>query len=166
METDRLNLLAGLRSMTNDEFNQQPGPGKWSIAQVLLHLVIAEEGMVRYTNKKLQYSNTLKTSGLVEKVKVAALKFCLWLPLKYKVPKWIDDVPASASFDDLNQRWHVVRTELNRLIGHLEKENLLNKNVFKHPVIKRINIFQALGFIQFHFNHHLLQIVRVKKSIE
>ncbi len=139
------------------QFNQSPKQGKWSPAQVIFHLIQVEEFSVNYVNKKIKFPETLKTGGTSAFFRFYLLKFFLLLPLKYKAPAPVSAVPDKLSKNELLMKWENVRKELAKLLDNFP-EDLLEKNIFKHLVAGRLNVYQMLDFIKDHLNHHLPQI--------
>jgi hypothetical protein len=88
IETQRKNLLLSLNRMSHEQLNHHL-EGKWSINQIVAHLISAERLSVNYITKKIQGVETASNTGFVEELKMLLLKTSQRLPLKFKAPKII-----------------------------------------------------------------------------
>ena len=86
-------LYARLDPLSETALAAEPAPGKWSVAQVITHLAIAEEGALAYLLKK----RDLGAHGPVPfsaRWRMAALRAALYLPFKYNAPAVVATVPS------------------------------------------------------------------------
>jgi hypothetical protein len=141
--------------------NRKPANNKWSINEILAHLVTSEQLTLRYLKKKSLGADQLTNSGLVEKVKWIILKISQRLPIKYKAPKHVvSNTPAVLPLGELTRIWMDTREELREFLGTIREENLY-KLVYKHPIAGRFDVVQCLMFMREHYYHHLPQIRRL-----
>jgi len=162
-ENSRLKLLTELEKRGDKELNYHPGKDKWSVIQVMHHLIIIEQLSIGYINKKLTYKTNIKKSGFSAAIKVFVLKLLLRMPFRFKAPKIVSEVPNSGDFNQVKDQWDQTRKELRKLLDNLPEE-FLNKNIFKHALAGKMNIYQMLSFMDEHFKHHVKQIDRILKS--
>ena len=54
LETERKNLFSELKNYSDDVINKKPRPEAWSVAEVIIHLITAEEMSLKYLSKKIQ----------------------------------------------------------------------------------------------------------------
>jgi hypothetical protein len=160
LESTRLDLLEKLKGIDEQKLNASPEPGKWSVAQVIYHLNQAETNSVIYVSKKMLDVDNLKKSGLYEKIKMALVKLAFILPIRYKAPAVLGEMPANVSYVDMTAKWNETRKRLKELIASMP-EDMLSKKVFKQPAAGRLDIYQMLDFMQTHFNRHLKQVERI-----
>jgi hypothetical protein len=85
LEETRIEILKLLSDVDQTMFEKN-SDGKWSIGQILIHVIISERLAVLYMRKKSLGADTLKNAGIVEPVKLFLLQISQRLPLKYKVP--------------------------------------------------------------------------------
>ncbi len=113
IETQRKVLLLSLHKLSNEELNAHP-PTKWSINQIIAHLITAENLSLQYLNKKILGIDEAKDSGLVEELKMILLIVSQRLPLKFKAPKLVADRTAKETdINELIKEWNNSRSELN-----------------------------------------------------
>lgn len=160
LESDREKLFTKIGNLPADKFNYSES-GKWSIHQILAHLITAEKLSLQYLNKKFQGIAETKNSGVVEEIKMVVLKISQRLPFKFKAPKKVVEfTPAYPNLDTLNEEWNVVRKELKSFLEKI-KDDQVNKKIYKHVFAGMLNSKQALVFFREHFIHHLPQINRL-----
>lgn len=160
LESDREKLLTRIGNLPADKFNHSES-GKWSIHQILAHLITAEKLSLQYLNKKFQGIAETKNSGVVEEIKMAVLKISQRLPFKFKAPKKVVEfTPAYPNLETLKEDWSALRKELRSFLEKI-KDDQVNKKIYRHVFAGMLNSKQALVFFREHFIHHLPQINRL-----
>ncbi len=148
--------------MSADKLKYAP-EGKWSIQQILAHLIAAEKLSVIYLNKKKLGVNDAHDTGLLEEIKMVVLKLSQRLPLKFKAPRGVvENTPTYASFEELMLDWDRTRSELREFLEKID-DTQIRKKIYKHIVAGRLNIQHALVFLREHIIHHTPQINRLLK---
>lgn len=162
LETERNDLLASVRNLSPDK--QQHAPeGKWSIQQILAHLIAAEKFSVMYINKKVLGINEVEDSGILEEMKMVMLQVSQRLPFKFKAPRaLVENTPAYANLDELIADWEKTRAELKVVLEKFD-DTQIKKKIYKHVRAGRLNIQHALMFFREHIIHHTPQINRLLK---
>ncbi len=161
LEDQRHGLLALVDSLSNEQLNKQPN-GKWSIAQVLSHIIASEQLSINYLNKKILGIKEAANTGLIEELKMTAFIISQRLPIKYKAPKGLKEKTTSLqTVEQVKASWEKTRSELSELLSRFQQDQLRRK-VYRHPVIGMINIQQTLRFFQEHIIHHTPQIKNLK----
>ena len=145
-----------------------PGPGQWSAAQVVYHLVLAETGIMAYLQKKLAASEQLQRAGLGGQFRSGLLRLLLRLPgLRFKTPPraGIEPDPAQVPpLPELRRQWAQVRRQLEQLLNEFPGRQL-NRAIFKHPRSGMLTIGQTLDFMLDHVLHHQQQMRRIGKAV-
>ena len=162
LEEDRISLLASLAVVPEKTLSLSPAKGKWSINQILTHLLTSEQLTLAYLKKKSLGVDSLKNSGAWELLRMEILKWSQRLPfLKYNAPKHVvANTPEALPLGELERRWNSIRLELQAFLGTV-KDKDLRKLIYKHPVAGRFDIVQCLIFMREHCRHHLPQIKRL-----
>ena len=158
LEAQRSKLLGLITDLTHEQLNTHP-EGKWSIAQVLSHLIASEHLSVKYLNKKMLGINEAPNTGLIEELKMIALIVSQRTPfIKFKAPKVLaENTPVYQTAEQLKEAWDKNRIELKKVIARFQDDQLKRK-IYKHPVAGMLNIKQALQFFREHITHHTPQI--------
>ncbi len=164
LEKRRNQLLNELAKLSNSELNTPAAEGKWSINQIVGHLLMVEQFTIRYVQRKMQREELLSASVLANAVHHLLLKLALLSPLKFKAPAAVATVPPNAEFSVLRHRWDETRFELEDLLTDMPPF-VFDKYLFKHPLAGPLTISQTLSFLEDHFDHHLHQIARIKRRL-
>lgn len=165
LENQRFQLIEFVKSISHLEQNRIPSQGKWSVNQILLHLILAEELSVKSIKAKIITSQNIEKTGWMNSIRVLLLRIFLRSSKKFKAPKAVSDLPQHLEFKELAERWNVARKNLNDLLESLP-ETLLNKSIFKHPVAGKLTIYGGLSFIEEHVRRHQKQIHQLSNPNE
>ena len=160
LQDDLAQLLSVLDKVNPKRLESPTAKGKWSVTQVMHHLNAAESNSVLYVSKKRLGAAQLKRTGIEAQLRLLIARVSFFLPLKYRAPKLLGDMPEHVGYEEIKQKWLKTRNELASLLESLQDYEL-DKPIFKQPFFGRWNIFQMLGFMQIHFNRHKKQIMRV-----
>jgi hypothetical protein len=163
LEAARARTLALLDGRDRVALDRPPGPGRWSALQVLHHVVEAEAATLGYIRKKMQAGSSLPAVGLAARVRGAALRLSLALPLRFRAPAVAASVPESVDPEALRARWEEVRRGWRDLLEGFPPE-FEGRLVFRHPVAGRLSLSDALAVQQAHLEHHLRQVRRALAS--
>ena len=157
-------LLSDLDSYTNEQLNQRPENGGWSVTQILNHLILSEKGSIAYCNKKLSFNPKLKSAGLVSELRLKVIQTYMSLPLKVKAPSIVgtEALPPTDDLDNLKALWKKHRSDVQEFINTLPDE-YLKKEIYKHPMGFRLSLVGMLGFFEAHFKTHQKQVYNAIK---
>ena len=164
IEQQRQAVLAPLRGLPSEQLTQPPAPGKWTVMQILAHVVTAEKLSVGYLNKKMLGMEEAGDTGWQEDLRMVLLKASQRLPLKFKAPgRVVESTPTYPSLEELVHDWDNVRTQLAQVLERIP-ENRLKRKVYKHPFVGILNVNQMLIIFREHLGHHRPQIQRALKA--
>jgi hypothetical protein len=159
LELLRKKVVEDVSSLSTDRYFKQ-SKNKWSIAQILTHILISEQLALGYMKKKSLGIDRLQNSSWKESLKLTLLKVSQRLPIKYKAPKTIlDKTPEPLSFEDLSKDWLRTRIDLRAFLETIQQENV-RKKIFKHPIAGMFDAPRGISFLREHLLHHLPQIRR------
>lgn len=163
LEAQRAKLLASVSEMSLEAFNMAP-ENKWSVNQVLAHLIAAERLSLRYMQKKVLGVDDVSDTGLWEEMKILVLKITQRLPgLKFKAPKVvIEHTAAYRNFEELAADWDKVRSEWKDFLDHLP-ERYARRKIYRHVMAGRLNAHHSLIFAGEHMIHHMPQIQAARR---
>ena len=165
MEAERLSILKELSSYSEQKLSEKPSPNQWSVAEVIMHLVIAERGALAYMNKKLEFGGHGKAafgSGLKQRL----LNLAITIPgLKYKAPTVVElKKEDSVDYAEAKAKWDAVRSEMKKEYEALN-EKLAEHELFKHPAAGKMSLLQGIRFMRQHMNRHIGQIRNTAKAV-
>lgn len=163
IELQREALLHSLQHLPHEKLNQQLR-GKWSINQIIAHLIAAERLSVSYLHKKLRGANEAKDTGLFDDLKMALLIVSQRLPLKFKAPQLVvNHTTGETDLSRLTEEWIKTRGDLKNVLETFDEHHLKRK-IYRHVVAGMLNIQQALQFLYEHVRHHTPQIKYLLKQ--
>ena len=154
-------LLNSLHQYDEAQLNRRPAPEKWSALMVMHHLIVAEEGSLKYLKKKMSFQPQLRRAGIQEQLRSLALGIFLNLPFKFRAPDGAGDavLPAESTLAETADHWRGVRSELRSFLEDLPSghEHLA---LYRHPFAGRLSLDGMLRFFDHHFERHRRQIER------
>jgi uncharacterized damage-inducible protein DinB len=161
LENQRTLLINSLREVEREKLNLSKN-GKWSVSQILNHIVSAERLSIDYLQKKIQGINEAGHSGIKEELKMLLLIVSQRLPgLKFKAPRAVVEItPSTSDLAVLSKQWEDVRADLKALLEKIPAGQE-KKLIYKHVRAGRLNIIHALKFFREHVIHHTPQIKRL-----
>jgi uncharacterized damage-inducible protein DinB len=159
LEEQRNILLTGLKSTSPDALHNSRN-GKWSISQIVGHLVQAERMSVGYMAKKINAIKEVDNTGVWGELKLWVFIVSQRVPLRYKAPTNLGEKPpAYKDFAALEKDWNESRQSLKQFLETVPDWGL-NKMIYRHPVMGRCSVVHALKFFREHIIHHHPQIKR------
>lgn len=160
-------LLRDLKKFTDSDLNWKPGDGKWSVHQIMEHLMIAEDLSLKYVQRKLSFEPKLKRAGIMGAFRASFVRMYLRSPLKVKAPEMVgkEVLSENAAFWDLVKQWKSQREELRTYLGDLP-DDMFKKGLYKHPLAGRMSLGGMLSFYIGHFRRHRKQIETVLKNFK
>lgn len=159
IEKQRHQILASLQNLPSEKLNSHL-PNKWSINEIIAHLISSEKVSVRYISKKMLGIDKAIDTGWYEELKMLLLQISQRLPFKYRAPEIvIENTRLESDLAKLVEQWDSVRAELKTLLEKIE-DHQLKRGIYRHLIVGLFNIQQALLFFGEHVNHHVPQIKR------
>lgn len=159
LEVQRADLLNPLNGLSPEHLNRIRN-NKWSISQVVGHVIQAEKMSVGYMSKKINAIHEVGNTGLWNELVLGVFIISQRLPLKYKAPKNLGEKPPSySSFQTLEADWNTSRESLKQFLETIP-DNGIHKKIYRHPVMGRCSVVHALKFFREHIIHHHPQILR------
>lgn len=163
LEKAREDLLESLFKLDDTLLNTIPKSGKWSPAQVVSHVIQAEELSFKYIEKRMRNATLNGKPGLGDLLKAGFVIFALKWPFKYKAPEMVAEVPDYRTIQELQEQWQEVRFKMKAVLEMVLPEHL-HLSLYKHPIAGPMQIGNAMKFMQEHFNRHKKQIEKVLEN--
>lgn len=159
IENQRHLLLSSLKNLPSERLNSHL-PNKWSINQVIAHLISAEQLSIKYISKKMLGIDQAADTGFYEELKMLLLQLSQRLPLKFKAPKIVvENTHPDLDITRLIEQWDLVRADLKALLEKME-DHQIKRKVYRHLALGLFNIQHAVKFFGEHVTHHTPQIYR------
>ena len=159
-------LLFSLKPIPSDKLNIRPKENEWSVLQIVHHLILAEEGSLKYLKKKLSFNPKLNKVSLSSKLRLKLLTTWAYTPVKFKAPDAIsgEALPAQSTLEEVSNRWKIVRADMRAFLNKLP-DDILDKEVYKHPFAGKLSLEGMLIFFEAHLDRHEKQIRRTLKLV-
>jgi hypothetical protein len=157
IEVQRHALLLSLKDLPAEKLNHQVS-NKWSINQIVAHLISAEHLSVKYIEKKILGIEQIGDTGVIAEMKMLLLQASQRIPLKYKAPKKVvENTLAETDINKLIEQWDAVRIDLKNLLEKIG-DSQIKRAIYRHVRVGLINIQHAVKFFGEHVHHHTPQI--------
>ncbi len=129
--------------------------GKWTLAQVIDHLLSIEKAVYMYMAKK-SADPALKTVKFKNKFYHFLTKLVLKSGKKVKAPSVVPDPSNEKDLNTMIAELEKIRTRTRSFIAEWPTENQ-HKLIFRHPMAGMFTLSQTVEFVAEHWNHHLPQ---------
>jgi hypothetical protein len=156
LELTRRQLVNELILLDDRVLHFRPANHKWSILQIIFHLNHSEKASIQYIFKKSQGGASVPKATWVSffrsKLLAVALRHFTW-----KKPSILPDPPEQINTAEMLKEWGETRLLMQEVLRQLPLD-MQRRQIYRHPIAGRMNVSQALSFMQDHFDHHLRQI--------
>ena len=166
-EYDRLrkkreDLFQRLNPLTSDVLSFKAGPDKWSIVEVVEHLVIAEESLIEQLSAEAHTPPLDIESRSAEKYQTVIK--VMERDIEVDVPHESLEPNGRMTLDELFNQWNDIRKKLHELLAGIKAEDK-DDLVFRHPYAGPLDISETLHFFDVHYDNHMRQIDRILTQI-
>lgn len=155
VQTKRADLMRWIATIAPDRVSTRPRPEKWSIQEIVEHLVLAESdvfGDLDSLAERRSRSRTLKNRLLY-----LVVMFILRFDIPVKVPSSGMVPSGTRSVAELTTAWESNHRLLGEWIGSADS-GLLRAPLFVHPIAGPMTTTQALRMLEVHLDRHIRQI--------
>lgn len=159
-----LEYQAAISNISNDKANRKPANDKWSINEIIYHISHAELAIVNYVQKKATAPKESPQAGFKSWYRTLLLRLALKSSRKFKAPKVLDEPNGPYDKETLINEWRIIRNNFESVLNSIPDEDIY-RQLFKHPVVGKINIHQTLGFMADHMRRHLEQVKKMKREV-
>ncbi len=159
LEDDRSGLFKLLETVPEERLNLKPSEDKWSIVQIVFHIVKADRVSVFAIVKELKSGKNVK-SGSDAEFRSARLVEAMKSDTKFKAPGLFAKVPDTYDLGELQKKWETSRVQLKEILEELPEE-AGDLELYEHPYAGRLSLIQGLEFLHHHYLHHLKQIKKL-----
>jgi uncharacterized damage-inducible protein DinB len=166
LDSERTALREAVESVPTDLRDKQPGVDRWSVAQVLQHLLIIEKRIGLGMNK---WVTDARTGGTGAETETASVMNSLPLQLitdrsqRRNAPDEVrpqGDIDAESAWSALEKSRETLRT------AFLAGDGLaLSKIIQPHPVLGAINLYQWMLFVGSHEMRHTAQVIEIAEQL-
>lgn len=153
----RKELLNEIDDLTDEQLKQKPNEDKWSVSQVLGHLITLDKIMLPAFQSAIQ--------GESEKIEEKDLDIVLNRTYKVKSP--FREPPTDfQSRENLLQSLKEARMLLLEYLSEIVHETAIEGKSMMHPILGVISMKQMISFISLHEKRHIEQIKEIRQSVK
>ena len=153
-ESLKTDILAKADALSPSQQNTAPKPGEWSVAQVVSHLVIAEQFVTGYGAAHVETLPAL-ANPLVIRLVCNALAAGIALP----APAITEPSPEPAPLPTLAREWQTERDKLQSLLNSAQPDTLYGV----HPYFGTITVRQTVEMLAAHTAYHYKRFPRLAR---
>jgi DinB superfamily len=158
LEQTRDGIVAATKGLSPAQFNFKPAPDRWSIAEVLEHITLAEDFILQNITTKIMQAPAGAADRDTAKLDAMVVAMIPDRSHKAQAPgplvptgRW---TPAASLDHFLNSR--------AKTIAYLESTPDLREHVVDSPLKQPLDAYEWLLFISAHSERHTKQILEVK----
>jgi uncharacterized damage-inducible protein DinB len=152
-------VLEAIAPLAPATYNRRPQENEWSVADIINHLFLVEERVIKDLEKAL--AREPKRLGLLRRMvptSVVAVRL-----VRVKAPKAVQPELNSERRVTVNE-FNLTRQKLKELCATHGKERL-RQTAFKHPFLGEITGVATVSFVAYHEQRHYKQIREVLKKL-
>jgi hypothetical protein len=162
LDVELIELLKTLKDYSERTLNKKPAENKWSVLQVMNHLILVEGYGKAYAEKKMSFNPELKKAGLGGTWRKFLMNAFVKYPFKINAPEPVsgNNLPEESGFWETAKKWKQQREELRAFFEKIPAEHF-NKELFKHGFAGKMSLYGLMDFNVAHFKRHRRQINKI-----
>ncbi|MEP6717648.1 MAG: DinB family protein [bacterium] len=161
-------LTATVAPLDEGRFKRQPADGGWSVEQILQHLCLVEERVIKDLEKavsrpprKVSFVRRFVPTSIVSSRLVRVKAPQAVNPENKAGPEEVIAVPGK---DEAIANYNRARNDLKKLC-EIHGDDRFRKIVFKHPFLGEIDGVATVSFVGYHEQRHYKQIREVLRKL-
>jgi len=140
----------------------KPLAGKWSILEIIEHLVLAERAVLQGLPEPSRL--TARERRLKHRVSYVVVMFVLKYSIPVQAPSPAMLPQRNRSLVELRRLWDENQQWLRAYIDRLDRKGF-RRAVFEHPIAGPLSVEQALHMDQVHLDTHIRQIRKLQRLL-
>ena len=160
LEDQLINIIQSLKDLEPDALAFRISDDKWSILQILQHLVLSEKLSMMYLAKKWKYSQDLPQKTLITLFRSWALLISIRSPIPLKAPARVNVFDQDKTSVEIIREWQLIRSEMKDFLEKLPVK-VFDKELYKHPAVGKLTLDHMLEFFYAHCKRHHKQIIKI-----
>lgn len=157
---EKTDLDARLFYVSEEKFNSKLEIDKWSIAQIVLHLYMAESQTLQAIKWRISNKKDFPKVSFLSVLKVFNISIFFALKIKMKAPSFVSPSNDFIPKEKLLEDWQKTRNEWDEFVFKFPKE-LEGKVIYKHPLLGYMSLALVLKFMNKHFLRHKIQLLNL-----
>lgn len=160
LDQQRCQLLDEVEALDVEQLRAKPLPEKWSILEIVEHLVVAEREILQGLPQPSQLVQ--RRRSLKSRLLFLVVMFILRYKIPVKVPSRRMIPTGTRSLAELRALWDENQQWLRAYVDELDAPGLRSA-VFEHPVAGPMNVAHAVHMGRLHLDTHRQQIGRLQR---
>jgi hypothetical protein len=156
-------LLQQLKALTDEVLYFKAGADKWSIVEVIEHLVVAEENMLDQLTGSTSATTVDPQDRSPKNYHIVIKVMTRDIPVD--VPDESLEPHGQFSLEELLGRWDDTRKKTRAYIEGINPEKTEDL-VYRHAFAGPLNMAETLRFIDVHFDNHMRHIDNIKARVK
>lgn len=162
LNSSLMKFNSAINNLSEAQLNFRPAPDKWSIAECIEHITLAELEFSKILGREMQKPSN---PALRSKIRIQDDE----IQPKMTSRKWKAQSPEifkpSNKFGTTSETITAFQNQRNQTISYVEttKDDLRN-HYWQHPLTGKIDLYQTLLLMSAHLERHIEQIENVKLS--
>lgn len=162
IELQRAKQIDYISQLRPEQLHFRPSQDRWSLLQVMEHLVLVEALMGQQASERLRAAVT--DERIPWKSHIAFLLAAVVLPLPFRITAPDRTLPTRGwDLPEVIESWEQTRKEWRELL-EIVPPNRLAYPAVNHPILGWFSLSQTLRFFAMHFDHHMLQMGRIQRD--
>ncbi len=149
-------LLDELEAMEPGKLHARPLPGKWTILEIVEHIVLAERVVLQGLPEPSQLQAV--KPGLKDRVRYLLVLFVL----RANIPVGVGSPAGNRDLAELRGLWNEDKAWVLAYVTRFGSRGL-KRAILHHPVTGPINVKQAITLSRAHLDRHIRQIRRLQR---
>lgn len=158
----RRGLLDEMEALVPALLVAKPIPGKWSMIEIVEHLVLSERAVFRGLPDPARLEEKNRDVG--NRVRYALVLFILTSGIPVRTPSPAMVPQGGRGLADLRRLWDENQRWLRSCIAYLDP-GAGRKAVFEHPIAGPLTVSQAVRMGQIHVDGHVRQVRRLRRLL-
>ncbi len=158
LDGERLALLEWVEGLPLDRISRRPGAGKWSILEIVEHLVAAQR--VVFMDFPPLESLVARRPWLKQRFAYRAVWFVLRFKIRVKAPSPKMLPQGEKSLGELRTDWDRGLARIRSYAAEMGADGA-RRALFRHPIAGPISLTQAVALDRLHVADHRAQIERL-----
>lgn len=159
MDRRRRALLQAVLAMEPALREARPGEGRWSILEIVEHLVRVEDGLLERLRSPEQAS---RRRSLKHRLLYRVVMGVLRSPVRVKAPVVSMLPTGSRDFQTLQADWDANHVELRERVAEMDDPSRI---VTSHPIAGPMTMDEAVAMLEVHLRRHLRQVRKVEAEL-
>jgi hypothetical protein len=158
----RERLFNDVKGLSSVQLNFKADSSRWSVAQCVEHIALAESMIWQYISATLKQPPTPEKKSQLKYTDEQLIQLTTDRSMKFKAPEPLQPIGKFANTDEALKYYTNKRDSTIAYIGATQ-DDLKNRYIV-HPVMGTLNLYQALLLIAAHSERHTMQLEEVKAN--